>query len=78
MRSDRDGSRNTRPPVQRPLDAAVSVRAGNLATKPVPVAGFSLGKLGLPLGNKARVSGIRCHGPSDEKSCKNVGMGAAL
>jgi hypothetical protein len=24
------------------------------------------------------LSGIRCHGPSDEKSCKNVGMGAAL
>jgi hypothetical protein len=46
---------------------------------PVAVAGFSFGARWVgPRGNKARVSGIRCHGPSDEKSCKNVGMGAAL
>jgi hypothetical protein len=38
---------------------------------------WGLGGVG-PRGNKAGVSGIKCHGPSDEKSCKNVRMGAAL
>src|SRR6266540_4328290 len=53
--------------------------AGNPRHKPaLPVAGFSFGASWAGrVGNKARVSGIKCHGPSDE-SCKNVGMGAAL
>jgi hypothetical protein len=82
MRSDRDGSGNTGSPEAfapaAPVFAPQSMGPGTPPQTGLPVAGFSLARWVGPRGNKARVSGIRCHGPSDEKSCKNVGMGAAL